>query len=432
MLLERLRRRAELEDVGETAAPVLATLQDSRDATHAALLDALRGDRYAGLLDRLVDAANDPALGPDAGEPAGGAVPALVRRPWHKLSKRAKALGDEPTDAQLHEIRIRTKRARYAAEAAAPVVGKQARAFAHAAARLQDVLGELNDSVVAGAWLDCVGGSERRRGRVGRRRGARGSRAVDGSGAARPLAHRLGGARRPEAARLDVTETVRAAGGIVVRHRDEGAADVLLVHRPAYDDWSFPKGKCEDGESEEAAALREVEEETRLRCRLERELATTRYRRRPRAAEDRSLLDHDAGRRRPRGGERGRRRHVPPHRRGAGAPHVPARSRASRPARVARDDARPSHSPRKGEEPSGVDGARRAPPADEARAAGGSRPRRAAPSGGACSRWCRARSSAACRRSSRSREALDARHRDHRAPRGGGRRWTPRWTCCCR
>jgi len=74
-----------------------------------------------------------------------------------------------------------------------------------------------------------------------------------------------------------VTETVRAAGGIVVRHRGGGATEVLLVHRPAYDDWSFPKGKCEDGESEEAAAVREVEEETRLRCRLERELATTRY-----------------------------------------------------------------------------------------------------------------------------------------------------------
>ena len=161
--------------------------------------------------------------GPTQAQPAGGAVPALVRRPWHKLAKRAKALGDEPTDAQLHEIRIRTKRARYAAEAAAPVVGKQARAFAHAAARLQDVLGELNDSVVAGAWLDCVGGTERRRGCVGCRRDARGSRAIDGRGAARPLAHGLGGARRPEAARLDVTETVRAAGGIVVRHRDDGA-----------------------------------------------------------------------------------------------------------------------------------------------------------------------------------------------------------------
>ena len=75
-----------------------------------------------------------------------------------------------------------------------------------------------------------------------------------------------------------MTETVRAAGGVVVRHRDDGVVEILLVHRPAYDDWSFPKGKCEDGESEEEAAVREVEEVTGLRCRLERELATTRYR----------------------------------------------------------------------------------------------------------------------------------------------------------
>jgi 8-oxo-dGTP diphosphatase len=75
-----------------------------------------------------------------------------------------------------------------------------------------------------------------------------------------------------------VTDTVRAAGGVVVRRHEGGAAEVLVVHRPAYDDWSFPKGKCEDGETEEGAAVREVEEETGLHCRLDRELATTRYR----------------------------------------------------------------------------------------------------------------------------------------------------------
>ena len=71
--------------------------------------------------------------------------------------------------------------------------------------------------------------------------------------------------------------TIRAAGGIVCRPGENGV-EVVLVHRPAYDDWSFPKGKLERGEDEEAAAVREVEEETGLRCRLERELATTRYR----------------------------------------------------------------------------------------------------------------------------------------------------------
>jgi 8-oxo-dGTP pyrophosphatase MutT (NUDIX family)/phosphohistidine phosphatase SixA len=70
-----------------------------------------------------------------------------------------------------------------------------------------------------------------------------------------------------------LSEPIRAAGG-VVRRRGE----VLLVHRPKYGDWTFPKGKAERGESDEECALREVEEETGLRCRLGRELATTRYR----------------------------------------------------------------------------------------------------------------------------------------------------------
>jgi 8-oxo-dGTP diphosphatase len=75
-----------------------------------------------------------------------------------------------------------------------------------------------------------------------------------------------------------VSETVRAAGGLVLRRGEDGTDEVLVVHRPAYDDWSFPKGKLEPGEREDEAAVREVEEETGLRCRLEREVATTRYR----------------------------------------------------------------------------------------------------------------------------------------------------------
>jgi 8-oxo-dGTP diphosphatase len=65
---------------------------------------------------------------------------------------------------------------------------------------------------------------------------------------------------------------VRAAGGLVQR---DGA--VLLVHRPRYDDWTFPKGKAEDGESDEECALREVWEETGLHCTLGDEVATTDY-----------------------------------------------------------------------------------------------------------------------------------------------------------
>ncbi len=69
---------------------------------------------------------------------------------------------------------------------------------------------------------------------------------------------------------------VRAGGGVVLRSGADGR-EVLLVHRPRYDDWSFPKGKCDAGESFEEAARREVEEETGLRCRLGRPLGDTRY-----------------------------------------------------------------------------------------------------------------------------------------------------------
>ena len=69
---------------------------------------------------------------------------------------------------------------------------------------------------------------------------------------------------------------VRAAGGLVVRRRG-AEVEVLLVHRPRYDDWTFPKGKAELGETDEACALREVEEETTLRCTLGDELPPTSY-----------------------------------------------------------------------------------------------------------------------------------------------------------
>jgi 8-oxo-dGTP pyrophosphatase MutT (NUDIX family) len=63
----------------------------------------------------------------------------------------------------------------------------------------------------------------------------------------------------------------------VVVRRNDGGTQVLLVHRPRYDDWSFPKGKAHEGESDEDCALREVREETGLECKLGPELPTASY-----------------------------------------------------------------------------------------------------------------------------------------------------------
>lgn len=68
-----------------------------------------------------------------------------------------------------------------------------------------------------------------------------------------------------------------AAGGAVWRRRADGIIEVVLVHRPGHDDWSLPKGKAEAGEEDLACALREVEEETAMRCRLGPELGRVAY-----------------------------------------------------------------------------------------------------------------------------------------------------------
>ena len=74
---------------------------------------------------------------------------------------------------------------------------------------------------------------------------------------------------------------VAAAGGLVTRpaagSTGTSAVEVAVVHRPKYDDWTFPKGKLDPGETDEEAATREVREETGLECVLEEEFATVRY-----------------------------------------------------------------------------------------------------------------------------------------------------------
>jgi CHAD domain-containing protein len=156
VLLDRLTSRSTglSPDSHEGARRVTGALAQRRAQTHAQLRAALDSDRYLNLLDRLIAAAQCPALvDGKADRAAAEALPAIVHRAWRPLLKKVRALSDRPTDDDLHAIRILAKRCRYAAEACAPTLGKPIRELAAAAKELQDVLGELNDAVVAERWL---------------------------------------------------------------------------------------------------------------------------------------------------------------------------------------------------------------------------------------------------------------------------------------
>ena len=156
VLLIRLRKAAATlpEPEREAAGRVLADLEASRATERAKLLTAMDDDRYRTLLDDLHHAAAEPQVRPEvADQDAAEVLPALAARPWRRLRHGVAALGGDPPDAALHEVRILAKRARYAAEAVAPVVGREATDFAKAVAGLQEVLGEHHDAVVAQGWL---------------------------------------------------------------------------------------------------------------------------------------------------------------------------------------------------------------------------------------------------------------------------------------
>src|SRR6202790_922618 len=164
VLLERLRERAKSLPPSDlrSAGSLLHTLEEEIETLRTKLMTELSSLRYIDLLDRLVIASHSPATLPEAEEPASKILPPMAAGPWRRLRSAVKQLPETPTDPELHRIRILAKRARYAAEAVAPVAGKAAEAFAKAAAKLQTILGEHQDTVTAQAWLRSARISGRR------------------------------------------------------------------------------------------------------------------------------------------------------------------------------------------------------------------------------------------------------------------------------
>jgi CHAD domain-containing protein len=155
VLLERLSLHADLlpDTEAHAASIALRRLRADHVAARTDLLRSLRSARYAEVHRTLHDAVARPRVTPAADRPAIEALPDAVRPTWKRLRRAADLLGPVPSDAALHEVRIRAKRCRYASELASPVMGRPAKDLASALTRVQDVLGEHQDAVVADGWI---------------------------------------------------------------------------------------------------------------------------------------------------------------------------------------------------------------------------------------------------------------------------------------
>jgi CHAD domain-containing protein len=151
VLLERLQRHAtRLPDVDNHRKElVLNLLRGVRAAAYRQLGAMLRQPRYVLVLADLLEAVRAPRFNERAAERARDAAPELLDGAWRALRKTVRARSHPATDAELHGVRIKAKRLRYAAEAFVPVCGKPAAAFAARVANVQTILGDHHDAICA-------------------------------------------------------------------------------------------------------------------------------------------------------------------------------------------------------------------------------------------------------------------------------------------
>jgi len=126
----------------------VAHLEALRATAQEGLRNELRRTRYLHLIKRLQAAAQDPAIVEST-----ITLRELAGRTFKTLRKAIRRAGVSPGNTRVHEIRVKTKRARYAAELAEPAVGKAARRFITVARALQDLLGMHQDAIQAEARI---------------------------------------------------------------------------------------------------------------------------------------------------------------------------------------------------------------------------------------------------------------------------------------
>jgi CHAD domain-containing protein len=123
----------------------LEYLQQKRSKVQQQLVRHLRRPRYVALINQLIPAVREPEMGPHVDV----TIPDLARKAFKKLRKAVKELDDSATNAKWHCVRIRAKRARYAAELSEWCSGRAAARFIDKIKLIQDQLGDVQDAVMA-------------------------------------------------------------------------------------------------------------------------------------------------------------------------------------------------------------------------------------------------------------------------------------------
>ena len=161
VLRERLDAHAiELDEADSARAravidTALARRMSEAQAQVAAIVDS---DRYLDLLEELVDGVRRPPLSPRAQRPADRVLPGLVAKAFRRLDRRVAGLEMDTPSTVWHEARIAAKRARYSADAVAPVIGDDMERLAHRLANVTEILGTHQDAHVAQATLRELSG----------------------------------------------------------------------------------------------------------------------------------------------------------------------------------------------------------------------------------------------------------------------------------
>jgi CHAD domain-containing protein len=136
--------------------PILDIVSQSISGAHTRVAEARGGDRHARLVEQMNLLWDSPQFTDKAEKPAVELMPTLLHRSWRDVRGAGRTAKKEPTDQNLHKLRIRSKGLRYGCETVALVAGDPARRTTRATKTLQGKLGDLHDTCVSVEWLEAL------------------------------------------------------------------------------------------------------------------------------------------------------------------------------------------------------------------------------------------------------------------------------------